>query len=426
MEIMDLRDIRWVEQVFLRLSDEEKMLDTKMANFNLKVSIKDVGAWIVKSRPSGVVIYNADLAMNGLANMNGELHFTAMHVFYSSLNGVCTLDDCLSNGKITKSGDVQLLRTLFHALSSVRGEVRVSSSNKRMKANEDDGSSSDRGASDESDEEAGQRRLEQGSLMSHSPATSKLRRSVDRVVLSGWLYKQRAWRAGYQCRYFKVYPGRVEYFINNDDSAARSIIDITSAIVVDPVQVRVNGTNDHWMVHVLPRERSQAFRVASEQRGEVGKADITLWAQAFMRAARNELFVTDSDFSPTTPQAYPKSGSAAATGDNFATPGGSTDAVASSSGRLRRRRDAATPASIAEAGAVVAKEASSAYLERYILFVRGATASCMAMKILNGEFTDTTMCVALALFSFSFLLMGSKLFPSVTGAQTGKAQSSQP
>lgn len=41
---------------------------------------------------------------------------------------------------------------------------------------------------------------------------------------SGWLLKQRSLIRGWRCRFFVVYPGRLEYFVNQHDRFPRGII----------------------------------------------------------------------------------------------------------------------------------------------------------------------------------------------------------
>jgi hypothetical protein len=48
---------------------------------------------------------------------------------------------------------------------------------------------------------------------------------------SGWLLKQRSLIRGWRCRFFVVYPGRLEYFVNQHDQFPRGIIYNYSIII---------------------------------------------------------------------------------------------------------------------------------------------------------------------------------------------------
>ena len=215
----------------------------------------DVGSWLLKCKQRGVVMHNSDLVLDGLVHIDAELQFKALSHFSTSLNGVLTFEDSLSKGVISKSGDIRPIRTLYHALSNLKGDDIAA-------MDDDDGVDrgsvmSDSGDSDSGDSE-GEREGEgfsggfgvgagagadfpsssgAGSATS-SPARNpsharRARRtpgnytpggenggtgtsvgagagspavlySRDRLIKAGWLYKQGDLLRRWRCRYFKV------------------------------------------------------------------------------------------------------------------------------------------------------------------------------------------------------------------------------
>ena len=86
---------------------------------------------------------------------------------------------------------------------------------------------------------------------------------------SGWLLKKRDIFAAWRCRFFHVYPGRLEYFIGPQDVMARGIVQLYGAEVVGPKRCNVNGIPDHYSLTVTPsnNNRDRSFRLTSESVG---------------------------------------------------------------------------------------------------------------------------------------------------------------
>lgn len=68
----------------------------------------------------------------------------------------------------------------------------------------------------------------------------------------GWLYKKRDVFSGWTHRFFRVYLGRIEYFVDETDVVPRGVIPLLGAYIVgsesDPVAAVVNGTPDHYQL----------------------------------------------------------------------------------------------------------------------------------------------------------------------------------
>ena len=85
-----------------------------------------------------------------------------------------------------------------------------------------------------------------------SPQTLRHKKSFHKlpedknIIKSGWLYKRRDIISGWRCRYFCVYPGRLEYFIDSNDVVPRGVVPLLGAEVTGPRKCNVNGAPDHW------------------------------------------------------------------------------------------------------------------------------------------------------------------------------------
>ncbi len=148
----------------------------------------------------------------------------------------------------------------------------------------------------------------------------------DVPIKAGWLLKKRDIIFGWQCRYFVVYVGRVEYYIDQHDQQPRGVyvgaqmrthniesvtlnylyrlqfflaetlslslhtytgvIQLFGAEIRTATKCSVNGVHDHWAISIEPRNKERAFKLASELTGEEGMVDATSWVQVFMIAAR--------------------------------------------------------------------------------------------------------------------------------------------
>lgn len=63
---------------------------------------------------------------------------------------------------------------------------------------------------------------------------------------AGFLLKKRDILAGWRCRYFVVYPGKLEYYIDQHDIHSRACISLTGAEIQPAKRMSVNGVGEHW------------------------------------------------------------------------------------------------------------------------------------------------------------------------------------
>lgn len=134
----------------------------------------------------------------------------------------------------------------------------------------------------------------------------------------GFLLKKVSFLSGWKGRYFVVYPGRFEYYIDINDKIAgkppKAVVDLLDAQIYTASKCNVNGEGDHWSWIVEPHSRykEKAFRLASERKAEEGQVDAFTWVQVFEIAAsrprgKEAQKVSDSDKLSSTSTSSTKS-----------------------------------------------------------------------------------------------------------------------
>lgn len=88
-----------------------------------------------------------------------------------------------------------------------------------------------------------------------SQKTSSAGRAAPQVLRQGWLLKKGAIISGWRSRYFVVYPGRVEYFMDKNDVQPRGAISLLGAQIYPAKKSSVNGVSGHWGWIVEPHAR---------------------------------------------------------------------------------------------------------------------------------------------------------------------------
>jgi hypothetical protein len=83
-------------------------------------------------------------------------------------------------------------------------------------------------------------------IASPMPMTRSRGLSGEIPLKSGWLLKKRDLFSGWRCRYFVVYPGRVDYFIDQHDMQTRGTVPLYGAEVSPVRKMTINGVSDHW------------------------------------------------------------------------------------------------------------------------------------------------------------------------------------
>ena len=148
---------------------------------------------------------------------------------------------------------------------------------------------------------------------------------------SGWMLKKKEINFGWNSRYFRVYVGRFEYFMDPNDESPRAVIPLLDGKVsAFPKEIRVRGYDMHYQIMIEPKYHEKSFRLASERGGSQGKAEVESWQTAFriaskpadialtlLKAARENNILDKSD--ETSFQGEGRNGDEIARGNHLAT-----------------------------------------------------------------------------------------------------------
>ena len=209
-------DIRAIERAFYRIEDGET--DTKLS---VAIEIKDVGCWIVKFSRHGVIVNNCDIVFAiDPRDCDASVHFKSYVIFWTVLNGGERFDDCLGKGYIEQDGSAAALELIKSKLFQGGGFPSSSSSS---------ASSSSASVPSITPQSTSGHRVDHVSSSSSGP------------IKSGWLLKKRDIVFGWQCRFFVVYVGRVEYYIDQHDQQPRGVIQLFGAEIKVSIQKTSNA-----------------------------------------------------------------------------------------------------------------------------------------------------------------------------------------
>lgn len=230
-------DLRAIEKEFIRIDDGE----TGYPKCTVVIEINNFGSWVVKFTKYGIIVNNMEVIFKPTeTSTSATIKFQSSAVFWKTINGGERYEDGISKGVVKHSGSQV-------AIDLARRKVfRSDSADLREHAQESRHGSS-------------------GGCSSgpHEPTHNT-------PIKSGWLLKKRDIIFGWQCRYFVVYVGRMEYYIDQHDQVPRGVIHLFGADVQSPKQSSVNGVNDHWAFSIEPKNIERSFKLASELTGEEG------------------------------------------------------------------------------------------------------------------------------------------------------------
>jgi len=230
-------DVRAIEREFLRIDDGE----TGYPRCSVTLEIINFGSWIVKFTKHGIIVNNSEVIFKPTeTTMDASIQFQNNSVFWKTINGGEKYEDGVSKGVIKQSGSQV-------AIDLARRKI--------FKSDAQDLTAS----------------LEFRLSSSSVNNTGQQEAQHTAPIKSGWLLKKRDIIFGWQCRYFVVYVGRMEYYIDQHDQVPRGVIHLYGAEVQSPKQSSVNGVNDHWAFSVEPKNVERSFKLASELTGEEGR-----------------------------------------------------------------------------------------------------------------------------------------------------------
>ncbi len=245
---------REVERYLYRLGDyaerDLRKSDSPMANFNCQLNISDVGSWIIKFRtPNRVIINNVEMILISNINVHASIDFSSLGNFWATVNGNLSVD----TGASSMEGNEEALQFFKSKIFSSSLEKDIESTSVKSAT----------------------RAYINQSLGVEESTTSQL-------IWSGWMLKKKEILHGWNSRYFKVYAGRFEYFMDPNDESPRAVIPLLDAKVsLMPKEIRVKGYDMHYQLMVEPKYHEKSFRLASERGGSAGKKEIQDWQAAF-------------------------------------------------------------------------------------------------------------------------------------------------
>jgi hypothetical protein len=173
------------------------------------MEIQNLGSWIIKFRPWGVITNQSCLIFAEL-DIDATVSFRSTSTFWSIVNGGESFEEALSKQKVNQSGSFKSIDLFKREL------VRTSD----FAAN-------------------------------HPPLSTKMPKSPQQSSLplkSGWLLKKRDLFNGWRSRYFVLFHGRVEYYIDQHDTHPRGVISLFGAEISAVKRISINGVPDHYAV----------------------------------------------------------------------------------------------------------------------------------------------------------------------------------
>lgn len=251
---------RGVERYLYRLGDNiEKYArghDEELEERNFQLDIYEAGVWVIKFRsPHSILINNAETIITDGLKIDATIGFTSSGSFWATVNGNLSLDSAAANF----TGDAEALRYYKRKIFS---SVEKSS-----------------GHSVESTKTLNR------AYISNTRAEDEA--MTTRPLKAGWMLKKKEIMRGWNSRYFKVYVGRFEYFMDPNDENPRAVIPLLDAKVSAlPKEIRLRGYDMHYQIMIEPKYHEKSFRLASERGGSHGKDEIESWQTAFDIASK--------------------------------------------------------------------------------------------------------------------------------------------
>eukprot|EP00598_Pedospumella_elongata_P001231 CAMPEP_0184969754 /NCGR_PEP_ID=MMETSP1098-20130426/2429_1 /TAXON_ID=89044 /ORGANISM="Spumella elongata, Strain CCAP 955/1" /LENGTH=526 /DNA_ID=CAMNT_0027491567 /DNA_START=109 /DNA_END=1689 /DNA_ORIENTATION=+ len=228
------------------------------------IEIESVGCWIVKFRKTGVIVNNRDLILSIIPD--ASIIFKSFASFVRTMDGGSTLSDEMNKGQLNMTGPTE-------ALDSFRSKwLRVCDLPNTAQA--------------------------------EVPSRPARLPSLDKVqpLKAGWLLKKRDIFSGWRCRYFVVYPDRLEYFIDQYDATPKATLSLIDVEIQPVKRVNMQGVGEHWGIIVTTKNPKSTFRLASEMTGIEGMIECSTWEKVFSIARQSceqylDTIVTDSELS---------------------------------------------------------------------------------------------------------------------------------
>jgi len=295
-----VRDVKEIESYLFRMAESGLASDVEC---NVELQVLEAGSWIIKFRSDGIIVNNIELVMKECIQIDAEIKFFSLGNFWATKNGSMQLEDGSMNITGTEEAinvfRVKILNTTTTTTSSSSATTTASEGADGAGGFATSSSAASGGGGDSSGLSAAQifasaAAAEKHAHRAHASTTTTSHAAfvVDeedrhqRPLRAGWLLKKRDILTGWQSRYFKVYVGRMEYFLEEKDTSPRAVIALLGAKVTQTQEIRIHGALGHYQISVEPNFGEKRFTLASESSGDNGKQDAESWFMTFDLASK--------------------------------------------------------------------------------------------------------------------------------------------
>lgn len=241
--------------------------------YNLLLEIDELGSWVIKFREHRVLINNSEVVLTSGLVIDATVSFGTLGNFWATINGNIFFEKGVRN-TIGKGDALQLFKDKIFSTTVV--EDKDSSLSAKSTARQQIKNRKDKGGKGDNNG------------MAAVP------------IKTGWLLKKREILHGWNNRYFKVYVGRFEYFMDPEDELPRAVIPLLDAKVSTPRDIRIKkqanilhlpGLNlskmeKHQQLILEPKYHEKCFMLASQLAGTEGQQEMQSWAMAFEVASK--------------------------------------------------------------------------------------------------------------------------------------------
>jgi len=246
---------REVERYLYRLvgiASRVKGIPSSEEPCNLRLNIHEAGSWLIKFKENGhVILNNCDLIMTTDAvQVDACISFVTCANFWATVNGHLRFEAGVSRSEGSEKAMLLFKQKIFNT------SVQETSSTLSTKS-------------------IARAQIQQDQITSFP-------------IKSGWLIKRGDMMQGWKQRYFKIYIGRVEYFVDPLDEVPRAVIPLLEAKISTPTEVR-NRLHNRGVYHQIvvdPKYHEKSFKLISPRKGAEGLVEIKEWTRAFEVATK--------------------------------------------------------------------------------------------------------------------------------------------
>ena len=210
----------------------------------LMVEVRNIASFIIKINKNKIIVHNKELVCSSLLNGNIQ-HSIIFNNYYDFLQIIYydendnkkekvykLINDMRKKDVVEVTGDVQVLSTV---LSLMKNPLTFNNTGSKP--------SSSPG------------RVFQGTkdhINNNKKEINIIKKN--KCFQSGWLYKKRDVLSGWTYRFFKLYSGQLEYFVDEVTTTPRGVIPLLGAHIVGydendiAERIIVNGNQGHYRV----------------------------------------------------------------------------------------------------------------------------------------------------------------------------------